>query len=135
METANNLTQFTGTWRLLPELCKYDSGEIPQSATHTFQLAEAANTLHFVVDWKEANGKEHHHEYDVLVDGHAHELNQNGYIMQMTATATGNKLKLLYTRDDCTVEFECDSTTGEMPLLQRSLIEGKWINLHQTYRK
>lgn len=135
MDHSNPLKQFTGTWKLLPELCKYEHGEIPQSATHTFSLTGKPDELHFTVEWKEANGKEHHHEYDVQVDGKPHELNQNGYVMMMTATTAGSKLKLHYTRDDCNYDFECDSATGEMPLLFKTLVEGKWYNLHQVYRK
>lgn len=135
MDTVSNLAQFSGTWTLLPEMCKYEHGEVPKSATHTFQLTPNPSQLRFIVEWKEANDKEHHHEYDVLVDGQPHELNVNGYIMTMTATASGTKLRLHYTRVDCDYDFECDSTTGEMPLNFRTLVEGKWYNLYQLYRK
>lgn len=135
MDTINNLTKFLGTWTLLVESCKYEQGVPPVSATHVFSDAGSPNLLHFVVHWEEVDGKENHSEYDVLVDGSPHEINFNGYKMTVTASATEHKFKVFYEREDCTIEFECDSATGLMQLLMKNLLDGKWYNLHQTYRK
>lgn len=55
--------------------------------------------------------------------------------MTVKASVFSNKFKVEYAREDCTIEFECDSATGLMQLKMRNLIGGKWYTLLQTYRK
>lgn len=72
MDASSSLGPFTGTWNLIPESCNYEQGIPPVSATHTFTSTGTPNQLHFVVHWKEVDGKENHSEYDVLVDELSH---------------------------------------------------------------
>jgi hypothetical protein len=134
MEPTSQLSQFFGTWNLIPDSCKYQRGVPPVSATHTLSVGESPDEMHIVVHSSEVDGRKPQFEYDLTIDGEPHQVHYNGFDMTATATLCGHKLRLTHKSDDCQVDMECNTQSNEMPLKIRNKINDKWFELNQTYR-
>jgi hypothetical protein len=88
------MNRFLGVWRLLPELCKYDTGQPPAKATYS--LTPSPLKPHIIevgIDWTDLAGKDFTVGYQIELGSRKeeklhgmdvevlHELNEQGVLL------------------------------------------------------
>ncbi len=85
--------KFLGEWKLIPELCQYQDGHPPVSAT--YKIAFFDDQVQFDSAWRDEAGKDHKLTYGGPIDGTVHPHN-------------GGKIEVSFTRID---HLRLDSST------------------------
>lgn len=67
MPTPAAYQAFLGTWILMPQTCDYEQGDPPVSGRYV--ISEHEGRLRFVIEWTDADGASHRHEFSGKPDG------------------------------------------------------------------
>ena len=58
---------YLGRWRLIPELCIYQHGEVPLSGT--YEIVEATDTITISIEWRNPDGSDQQVSFSGTPDG------------------------------------------------------------------
>ena len=58
---------YLGSWRLVPELCLYQTGEVPKSGT--YEISEEGNVVVISIQWQSLDGSSHSIGFSGPFDG------------------------------------------------------------------
>ncbi len=67
---------YLGRWRLVPELCLYQTGEVPKSGL--YEISEEADVVVISIQWQASEGSNHSIEFSGPCDGSLQRSNTPG---------------------------------------------------------
>jgi len=128
--------QYEGSWTLIPELCIYESGEVPVSGKYS--ISETGGVVAITTEWTTTDGTAHSIEYGGPVDGSPQASDAPGVSkvvyqridkFTLDSTAYNDTGKVMYARRKATEEGALMST------VQVLYHENVTYSNFQVYRK
>ena len=127
---------YLGRWRLLPELCLYQHGDVPRSGR--YEISAADGNLSIAISWVDAQGNPQETEFGGAPDGSINELGAPGITFSLTridsatldSAAFQDGVEVAYARRCAAMDGSLLATvqTGTTP-------EGQAFRNFQVYRR